>query len=496
MYFSSDRANVGSTIDNQVSVYENVGLVFIDNAGSFGPGISFLIPDRLTDGKYSEDVHCGDYYLYVTYVTNKTIRTITRYTVVGAEIQIEPLEGIVGTEITISGQGMRPDQTVTITYDDDIVSTGDENSRTDVNGNFTCNIIIPISTVGSHDVQVEDVTGNKPEAWFTVKPKISVPESVSAKETISISGDGFSEAQVITITINDQYVMSIPTDITTNRRGYFTGKIQAPSLAGVYIVEVTDKLEIKAESQFTVLAEPETVASITLNPSTSPANPGYVGERLTVTGSSFTPNSNVTVSYGGGQSVNIPKMTTDIKGSFVVSFVIPAGQAGDIIVTATDKNKTANATFVLESESPSPPIPVIPEVASGVKPITKFDWTDIIDNSGVTYTLQVATDTNFTVGVLEKTGLIQSEYTLANQERLELRNRQSEYYWRVKAVDGAGNESGWTVPLLFYVGSAQLGVPWWYILIFVGLGILLIVSVSIWLRQVANNRKRNRKNVP
>jgi hypothetical protein len=285
--------------------------------------------------------------------------------------------------------------------------------------------------------------------------------------------------------------MSVPTDITTNRQGYFNTKIQAPSLAGIYIVKATDKLGVKAESQITILGEPEANAAITLYPSTSSANPGYVGELLTVTGSKFTPNTNVTVSYGDGYSVNIPVTGTDLKGSFDVSFIIPEGKSGSIIVTATDNTKIANATFILESESPPPPVPIIPEVASGVKPTTIFDWTDITDKSGVTYTLQVATDTNFVVEVLDKTGLIQSEYTLASQEQLELKNRQSEYYWRVKAVDGAGNESGWTIPVLFYVGSAQLGIPWWYILIFVGLGILLIVAISIWLRRVMKNRIRN-----
>ena len=490
MYFSSDRVKLGSTIDNQVGVYENVGLVFIDNAGNIGQGISFLIPERLTDGKYKEDVHCGDYYLYLTYVTSKTIITITRYTVIGAEIQIEPIEGIVGSEIAISGKGMRPDQPITITYDDNIVNTGDENIKTDANGNVNCHVSIPASTIGSHAIQVADVTGNKPEAWFTVKPSLVVPESVNAQQTISISGDSFSEAQALTVTINNQYIMTVPADITTNRRGYFTAKIQAPSVPGIYSIRVTDGMEVKAESQFTVLALPELNASITLNPLTSPANPGYVGEQLTVTGSNFMPDTDVTVNYGDGQSVSVPSTTTDTKGNFLVSFIIPKGRAGSIIVTATDNTKTANATFILESESPPPPVPVIPEVASGVKPTTRFDWTDTIDKSGVTYSLQVATDTNFTTGVLEKTGLTQSEYTLANQEKLDLRNRQSEYFWRVKAIDGAGNESGWTVPLLFYVGSARLGVPWWYILIFVGLGLLLIVCLSIWLRQVIKNRKR------
>jgi len=72
-----------------------------------------------------------------------------------------------------------------------------------------------------------------------------------------------------------------------------------------------------------------------------------------------------------------------------------------------------------------------------------------------TYTLQVATSEDFYSAsmVLEKAELTSSEYTLSESEELEPRSKEEPYYWRVKAVDGASNESAWSGERAFYVGS-------------------------------------------
>ena len=84
-----------------------------------------------------------------------------------------------------------------------------------------------------------------------------------------------------------------------------------------------------------------------------------------------------------------------------------------------------------------------------------FDWGDVSDPSGVTYTLQIATDDKFTASsvVLEKSRFTESEYTLTKEERLKPTKKEAPCYWRIQAIDGAGNESGWTTPGPFYVGS-------------------------------------------
>jgi hypothetical protein len=94
----------------------------------------------------------------------------------------------------------------------------------------------------------------------------------------------------------------------------------------------------------------------------------------------------------------------------------------------------------MESEAPPMPMLLLPEVATTTEAEAYFDWEDVKDLSGVTYTLQIASDKDFTTIVLEKKGLTNSEYTITEEEKLEPAEKEA-YYWRVKAVDSAFNES-------------------------------------------------------
>ncbi|GAI03108.1 unnamed protein product, partial [marine sediment metagenome] len=97
--------------------------------------------------------------------------------------------------------------------------------------------------------------------------------------------------------------------------------------------------------------------------------------------------------------------------------------------------------------------------------------------------LQIASDADFTTIVLEKEGLSRSEYTVAEEEKLESTEKEAPYYWRVKAVDGASNESEWTYPRLFYVGFSWTSIPDWVWYTFYGLGVLLLGILGFWVRR-------------
>ena len=97
----------------------------------------------------------------------------------------------------------------------------------------------------------------------------------------------------------------------------------------------------------------------------------------------------------------------------------------------------------MEATPPKIPEPLKPEMKLKAKARTYFDWEDVLDDSGVTYNLQVATKDDFAPAniVFEKTGLTKSEYTLTVDEKLTTTSKEVPYYWRVKAVDGAANQS-------------------------------------------------------
>jgi len=127
------------------------------------------------------------------------------------------------------------------------------------------------------------------------------------------------------------------------------------------------------------------------------------------------------------------------------------------------------------------PTPLTPKVAGTAGAQAYFDWTDVSDDSGVSYTLQVAIDADFNTIVLEKEDLSASEYTLTEEEKLEPAEKEAPYYWRVKTVDGAFNDSGWTHPGLFYVGFSWSSLPVWSWYAFGVVGAMVLVALGYWL---------------
>jgi len=96
--------------------------------------------------------------------------------------------------------------------------------------------------------------------------------------------------------------------------------------------------------------------------------------------------------------------------------------------------------------------------------------------------------------VLEKTKLTKSEYILSAVEKLEPLGAEEPYYWRIRAVDGAANESKWTGAGEFYiiaaiedegegegVGIGGIKFPPWATYALGGFGALLIGIFGFWL---------------
>jgi hypothetical protein len=491
IYFSSKKASVGQHIDQEVTIYQSVGTAPVATDGTLGGGVGFQIPSKLTSGKSEEDVHGGEYYFYTAYYATRTnIDTVSRFVVVDGEIQLEPAEGTVDTEVKIYGQGLRGNQKIMVKYDGESISITSGDNATDATGQFSCNIIVPESTSGYHVIVVSDVAGNKPEANFLVKPKIMLsPASVVVNQSVEVRGAGFGEVEDITLMVNGVRRATNPAVVTSNHLGGFTFSFTAPSSAAntTAKVEVTDKAGNKAEAELTVLPLPPTAASISLTPVTNLASPGYVGMSVTVDGTNFKPKTTVEITYGEEKTITVD---TNSRGSFSTNFTIAPGPAGSYTITATDGTNTASTTFIMEANAPPPPLPLLPKAASAAEEVTYFDWGDVSDPSGVTYTLQIATDTEFTRVVLERKGLTASEYVLTGAEQLMASGEETPYYWRVKAIDLADNEGEWTPPVLFYVGRGGAPMANWFKFTLIGLGVVLVGVVAFWVRQVLISRNK------
>jgi len=96
--------------------------------------------------------------------------------------------------------------------------------------------------------------------------------------------------------------------------------------------------------------------------------------------------------------------------------------------------------------------------------------------------LQVAIDKGFDDMVIEKQGLAESQYTMSQteDEMLESTKKAANYWWRVKAVDGAGNESSWTSVRSFNIGFVA-GMADWLKYLLMGLGVLVLLSIVFFM---------------
>jgi hypothetical protein len=464
IYFSSDKADIGDKIGDQVRAYYKPTNVN-----------GFQVPDRLEDGTHKEDVHGGEYYVYAA-AANKEIVAIATFDIIGGEIWLEPEEGSVGDEVEISGEGLRREQTIAIEYDDEVIDIISGDTMTDSEGKFTCTVVIPNGLMGEHVIIVADQSGDQPEAVFTVEPKITlVPPQQEGGKDVEVIGSGFLAEYAITLTLDGDRVETTPYYVETNYQGSFNCVFAAPLYENpaAVKVEASDRKYNKAEAQLMV------VGGIRFS---APTSPGYAGMELTIYGVGFAKGEEVTIAYYEGDEVIATETTTaDLNGNFDFVFIVPPSIAGSHVITATDDTGTitGTATFTMESVAPPVPVPQKPEVAGTAEEKAHFNWSDVSDPSGVSYTLQVASDADFSAIAVEKSGLPLSEYTLTEGEKLAPAGQKA-YYWRVKAVDGASNEGGWSTVGLFYVGSsgtAMSGGVWYILYVVIG---LVLAGLVFW----------------
>jgi len=500
IYFSSEEATLVDDIDTDttsgdVTVYEKVeDGIWLDYDGEFEE--TFTVPDILNDGEDEddyEDVTSGTYYVYVCYYIGTTIqpriRAVAEFTVIGGEIEIDPESGPVGTEVEISGADFSVEKDITVEYDGDEVDIESGNDETDEDGEFTSTILVPESTTGDHTITVT-VSGGEVEAEFTVEPEIFLsPVSGEPGEEVDVSGTGFGRRTEVVVYFDTVGVATV----TSGSDGSFETTFDVPAdlETGIYDVEIEDEDENLDTAKFTVTAPPPSSTEPPPEPSPSPtptpsvtsvsinANSGPVGAQLVIGGSGFEASGTVTIKYDGEE---VGKVNADAAGIFVAAFQVPTSKSGDHTIIATDCVNTHELTYTVESTLPAVPTPLLPEMGVKVESPVSFDWEDVTDDSlPVVYALQVATDKEFTDAslVVEKDGLDLSEYAFTEAEELRLVDSDTPYYWRVKATDGAFNESAWTGAGMFYFTPPTLGgLPSWALYALFGLGGLFLFIVG------------------
>ncbi len=471
IYFSSQEADKDDYIDDDLDVWEEVETTYAGDVGDTDPDegdidTNFKVPEELTDGYEDEDVHGGEYFVYTTESKEGKILTVDEFTVIG--ITIKPEKGPVGTRVEIDGLGFDKNKSIKLEYDGATLDIASGNDETDSDGEFTCKIDIPESTAGDHTITA-DFGGEKGEAEFTVEPDITIsPTSGIVGDSVTVSGTGFGDKVDVYIYFDGEEMATDETD----EDGSFEASFDVPSVGpGSYDVEAEDD-DNSAKAEFTM------TTNISISPVTSEASPGHVGSQITINGTGFKASSTITITYTSDPVVFT--ITSLADGSFSYTFTVPPSEGGAHTITATDGTSSMQVTFYMESTPPLTPSPLLPLMGDKAASMAYFDWKDVSDPSKpVTYTLQLASNANFTTMVLEKTGLTISEYTLTEEEALESTTEETPYYWRVKAIDGASNASNWTGAGTFYVGFV-FELTGWILYALMGLGGILLFFIGFW----------------
>jgi len=357
---------------------------------------------------------------------------LNTFTVIGPEIKLSAKSGPVGRNLSVVGKGFYADKVVTIYFDAKVLGT----LTASTTGEFSYSFNIPDSTAGAHVIMASNAEGNSHEVEYEVLPWIALSPVTGAVGSIAqVSGNGFASRSDVSVFFQSKEVAYAK----TNESGTFTPvSFNVPkALPGTYDVLAKDKKGNAAKYEFTITAGAsvdQTMAS--------------VGGELTIRGTGFSAGGQIAIAYDGAAVATI---TADSTGAFEAIFKVPAGEHGEHVITVSDGVNTSQIVFQIESEPPPVPVPVSPDNLSVVKAATHFDWADVSDPSlPVSYLLQIASDGNFTSVVVQKT-LAESEYTLSGAEVLTAVTEKSPYYWRVKAIDGAANESGWSPSRSFFI---------------------------------------------
>jgi hypothetical protein len=431
--------------------------------------VDFEVPESYTGDHelMAEDTHGVDAYEYFD---------------VEPGLVIDPEEGPAGTTVSVEGHGFAEEEEnmELLYYLDGTPEVVEDNIEVNADGYWQASFQVPSSSRGDHyinaqgdDTELKDVE----DASFEVIPEISLDTSSgTVGESIPITGSGFDrEDSYIKVLFEGEETETEPEIIRADQNGDWEASFEVPDMpAGPY--------SVTAEGQST-REEDVNELTFTIGPGLllSPEQ-GHVGMNLTVTGGGFAPDEVVVIKYDGSQ---VETARTDEGGGLKASFPVPKSQSGDHNVTAAVGGETeASATFTMESDAPDIPELISPPDGDRIGFVGKvrptFEWSEVSDDSGVYYSLQIATSTNFSANegfadpIVSIKNIVGTNYTLDKTEALPY----GTYYWTVQAVDGAENGSGWTEPRSFHTGVMPL---WAFIVIIVvvagGIGALIYFRV-------------------
>ena len=381
--------------------------------------------------------------------------------------EIDKTSGKAGDTVTVTGTGFKAGTAVVINFGGDTNVTPD-GAKTDAKGSFSASFTVPAVAEGTHNVKISVGSDSVTKTFTTSISMTLSPESGKSGTEVVVTVEGLEPSEVASIYFGATKLSSA----TISGQGKLNFIFNVPVAAeGTHSVKI-EVNGITISRDFTISAD------ATFTPTS-----GKVGDDISITGSGFGSAKSLTLTWDD-DNIGGSSLITTAEGTFNIAFKVPAVKGGSYVISISDGTITKTQTFTVEASAPPVPQPISPALASKEKGNVTFEWKPVnYDIMGFTYQLQVSKDSTFASMLIDKTGLTTTNYSLTDAEKLDKTGTDAPYYWRVRAVDEAGNEGAWTSNANFTVGG---GWPSWLTWVLIGLGVVVLGILAFWVgRRIA-----------
>ncbi len=173
--------------------------------------------------------------------TNYDTATFT----VGQKITINPTSGPSGATATVTGTGFAASSTITIKYNNVVVTTSPATVTTNTSGNFSATFTVPAGDAGTYVVQASDASANSATANYEVTTSATISQTTSETApghvgmSLTITGVGFTPNHAVTVIYETTPVTLVT--VNSDASGNFTATFTIPaSEGGEHTITVSD----------------------------------------------------------------------------------------------------------------------------------------------------------------------------------------------------------------------------------------------------------------
>ncbi|PIY18786.1 hypothetical protein COZ13_08750, partial [Candidatus Desantisbacteria bacterium CG_4_10_14_3_um_filter_40_18] len=324
-----------SSIRIKFGLHNTITTITSDNRGSFTTSLTINLQSYGTKTVTA----CDDTLVGFVEATS-TAKILQKVT------SITPTTGIVGTLMTVSGNGYGAGENIRIEFGTTATMSGVVNPSTDGNGSFTCSFYVDTQVYGSTSViawsdtltasEGVDVKSHKD---FKITPILIMvsPTAGTVGAEITVAGNGFGNAEVISIKFGNTDGIGTT---STESCGSFT---------------ITFTINTQKYGTTTITASGGTtgvtaIGTVSIHPNIISISPtiGTVGALITVAGNGFDNTEEIRIHLG--ITTNIVTCSAEANGSWTTWFTIdtqPYGTTTIITDGATTPIKPEGTITIL-----------------------------------------------------------------------------------------------------------------------------------------------------